>query len=132
MKGATPDPLDSTSNPPRQNITTNTGTSQYFFRTRRKAKNSRRKDMGNPGNGFLLKSSELLAHRFRWGPTLRTPQPIARRAPVELETQWILPRCAHQKPYRHDGTVEQYGHDDRIHDPGQQNPKLQPRGIGRR
>src|SRR6202021_3358305 len=108
MKGATTNLLDSTSIPPRQNITTNTGTSQYFFRTRRKAKNSRRKDMGNPGNGFLLKSSHLLPHRFRLGPILRPRQPITRRAPVELETQRILARCAHQKPYRHDGTVEQY------------------------
>src|SRR5215831_14268834 len=99
MKGATAEPLVRTINPPKIVMTIKTGRSQNFFRTRRKAQNSRRK--------LTITASELVLECFRRGSRRGADDPVALRCWFEFKPQRILASEPHQEADGDDAKVEQ-------------------------
>src|SRR5512139_1558569 len=89
MKGATAEPLVRTMSPPKIAMTMKTGSSQNFFRTRRKAQNSRKKPAIDP--------SELILECFRCGAGRLAGDPIAFHRRLEFSPHRVLAREPHQE-----------------------------------
>src|SRR5262249_42967911 len=99
MKGATAEPLVRTISPPKIAIMMNTGSNQNFFRTLRKAQNSRRK--------LIIDTSELVLECLRRGARRRAGDPVALHRRLEFASHWILASQPHQETDGTNAEVEQ-------------------------
>src|SRR5215213_9315357 len=109
------EPSASTSSPPRTHIITSTGNNQYFFRALRKSQNSLTKS--------IICCSILLGH----GSDGRAaPNPVACRALINTETQWVFPGHPQEHAGGHQHGKKQDCQHNRIHHPGQRQPEPSP------
>src|ERR1700682_6451352 len=123
MKGATTEPLVSTTRPPNTTIMMRIGVSQNFFLTRMNRQSSATKSIFYP--------LELISHRFRRGTGRLSHDPVAVCTRLAFEPQQVLPHHAHDKTGRQNRAVEKQRHHDRIDHPVKQQPELQPYQVKR-
>src|SRR6266852_7312087 len=124
MNGATAEPLVRTINPPKTAMTMNTGRSQNFLRTRRKAQNSRRK--------LTIDASELVLECFGCRAGRLADDPIAVRRGLECSPHRVLAGEPHQKSDRGDADIEQDPEEERADDQVQQQAEFCPEAVERR
>src|SRR3954447_11657206 len=122
MKGATAEPLVSSSSPPKTTIISMIGSSQYFLRARRKSQNSARKTITRSRRAL----SELLAHRVGRRPGRLAQNPVARSVAIDAKPQRILAAPAHNDSDRRHRDEEQEPEDHRRHDAVEQQPEAEP------
>src|SRR5580658_6881146 len=121
MKGATAEPFASTSRPPNIAITTKTGSSQYFLRTRRNNQNSFR----NETIGY----SELLLHGAECGCGRVTRDPVGLGGAIRLQPKGIVAEHPLQQADGDNDAVEQQRQHDRAYDGMKQKAELQPKSV---
>src|SRR5262245_47109829 len=119
MKGATAEPFASTSTTPSSAITTKTGISQYFFRARIKAMNSRMKVM-----------LELILHALRL--VLRALDPVRGRIALQLASQRVGAEKAHGDAEGKEHRVVEHRQGERADDRSEQRAEPHPRVVERR
>src|SRR5712691_1982187 len=119
MNGATALPLVRTTRPPKRIINRNIGTIQYFLRSRMKSNSS-------PSRAIIRIPSELLGlgGRSRSGDAL---YPVALSLGFVCQMQGALTQRPHDKPGRHQSTIEYQSEQDRICDPVHENANLHPK-----
>jgi hypothetical protein len=105
-------------------MTKKTGSSQNFFRTRRKAQNSRKK--------LVIDPSELVLERFGRGAGRLTDDPIALSRRLELSPHRVLAGKPHQEAHRRNNGVEQNPKNEWADDEVQQQTEFCPQAIERR
>src|SRR5262249_46092027 len=123
MKGATAEPLVRTMSPPKIAMTKKTGSSQNFFRTRRKSQNSRKK--------LIIDPSELVLERFGRRPRRLADDPIALRRRLKLSPHPILAGKPHYEPDRSDTKVEYDPQEEGTDDVVEQQTEFCPQSIKR-
>src|SRR6266851_4931424 len=124
MNGATAEPLVRTINPPKTAMTMNTGRSQNFLRTRRKAQNSRRK--------LTIDASELVLECFGSRAGRLANDPIAVRRRIECSPHRVLAGEPHEEADRGNADIEQDPEEDRADDEMQQQAEFRPEPVERR
>jgi hypothetical protein len=121
MNGATAELWVNSISPPKSAMTRKTGSSQNFFRTRRKAQNSRRKPS--------IRSSELVPECFGCGAGRLAHDPVALRRWLEFPPHRILASEPHQQANGGDAAVEQDAENERAHDRVQQPAEFCPQAV---
>src|SRR5262245_43436226 len=130
MNGATALPWVSTIRPPNTTIISSTGSSQYFFRTRKNRQNSSKNAIRAPpasrtGTGRL----ELVAHRVARRPGRLTHDPVTTGSRLAPQAQCVLAQQAHQHGQRRHHDEEDEAEHHRAHDPAQKISELCPQPV---
>src|SRR4030095_3389996 len=123
MNGATALPCVSTMRPPKTASMSTMGSSQYFFRIRRKTHNSLRIE--------IIAPSELVSHRV-WGRTRRSAlEPVGIGLAVDSQPEQILAERPEHERYGSDGPVEEQGHDHGGDESLQEEAQSEPQAVER-
>src|SRR5512146_3067655 len=123
MNGATALPSVSTISPAKTASMTTIGSSQYFFRNRRKSQSSR--------STGIMDSSELLAHRVRGRSRRPAVDPVGGGRAVDPEPEQVLAQQPQHQGHRRDRTVEQQRHDGKRDEPLQEQAQPEPEAVER-
>src|SRR5215469_8186852 len=107
MKGATAEPWLNTTRPPNMAITIKRGSSQNFFRTRRKCQSSCRNSMSTP--------SEQMLHAVGVRPRRRTSDPVRLTGLASTDSQGIAPTHSHDQGGRKNSEEEDQAEQNRRH-----------------
>src|SRR5262249_44666043 len=105
MKGATADPWVNTTSPPNIAITSKSGSSQNFLRTRRKCQSSCKNSITHP--------SEQTLHGVRRRTRGRTHHPSRSPPPRSLDPQRIAMPHPHDQGSRNNAEAENEPHHER-------------------
>src|SRR5262245_35330044 len=123
MNGATAVPFVSTMSPPKIAMTRNTGSSQYFLRSRKNAANSRRKD--------IIPRSELV-HEAIGGRAWRLSRyPVAFTLWLEAKPQRIFSAEPHEPADRRDAAIVDDSQHEGAYDREEDEAKLGPQPVER-
>src|SRR5215472_685707 len=125
MNGATAELLASTRRTATSSVITKIGTSQYFLRTRRNWKNSRKKESTE------YPRSELPHHRIGGRAGRVAAQPIGIGVGLRPQSQEIFSKKPQQQTGGSKCQEENQRHGDRTYDVVQQNRQLAPKHVER-